>query len=66
MDTQTNAQSMSRKVKNYFQFGSLYGLEQLIKSLTRITCSTSSLIDHILTTFPERISQGKSDVRLSD
>ena len=31
---QTNTQSMSPEVKNYFQFYSLYGLEQLIKSPT--------------------------------
>ena len=64
---QTNTQSMSPEVKNYFQFCSLYGLKQPIKSPTRVTCSTSSLIDHILTTFPERISQqGIIDVGLSD
>ena len=62
-----NTQSMSPEVKNYFQFCSLYGLEQLIKSPTRTICSTSSLTDHILTTFPERVSQqGIIDVRLSD
>ena len=54
---QTNTQSMSPEVKNYFQFCSLYGLEQLIKSPTRVTCSTSSSIDHTLTTFPEGVSQ---------
>ena len=58
---------MSPEVKNYFQFCSLHGLEQLIKSPTRVTCSTSSLIDYILTTFPERVSQqGIIDVGLSD
>ena len=58
---------MSHKVKNYFQFCSLYGLEQLIKSPTRVTCSTSSLIDHILTTFPERVSHQRiTDVGVSD
>ena len=63
---QTNAQSMSPEVKNYFQFCFLYGLEQLIKSPTRVTCSTSSLIEHILTTFPERVlQQGIINVRLS-
>ena len=31
---QMNTQSMPHKVKNYFQFCSLFGLEQLIKSLT--------------------------------
>ena len=32
----------------------MYDFEQLIESPTRVTCSTSSLIDHILTAFPER------------
>ena len=64
---QTNTQSMSPEIKNYFQFCSLYGLEQLIKSRTRVKCSTSSLIGHILTTFPERVSQqGIIDVGLFD
>ena len=64
---QMNTQSMSPEVKNFFQLCSLYGLEQLIKSPTRVTCSTSSLIDHIVTTFPERASQqGIIDVGLSD
>ena len=64
---QTDSQSMSHEVKNYFQFCSLYGLEQLIKSPTRVTCSTSCLIGHILTTFPERVShKGIIDVELSN
>ena len=64
---QTNTQSMSPEIKNYFQFCSFYGLEQLIKSPNRVTCSTSSLIGHILTTFQERVSQqGIIDVGLSD
>ena len=46
---QTNTQSMSPEVKNYFQFCSLYGLEQLIKSPTRVTCSTSSLVERFTT-----------------
>ena len=63
----TNTQSMSPEVKNYFQFCSLHGLEQLIKSPTRVTRSTSFLLDYILTTFPERVSQqGIIDVGLSD
>ena len=59
---QTNTQSVSHEVKSYFQ-----GLEQLIKSPIRVTYSTSSLIDHILTTFPEIVSQqGIIDVGNSD
>ena len=64
---QTDTQSLSHEVKNYFQFCSLYSLEKLIKFPIRVACSTSSLIDHILTTFPERVSQqGIIDVGLSD
>ena len=64
---QTDTQSMSHEVKNYFYFCSLYGLEQLIKSPNRVTCGTSSLIGHILTTFPERVShKGIIDVGLSN
>ena len=58
---------MSHEVKNYFQFCFFYGLEELIKSPTRVTFSTSSLIDHILKTFLERVSQeGIIDVGFSD
>ena len=39
---------MSHEV-NYFQLGSFHGFELLIKSPTRVTCYTSSLTDHILT-----------------
>ena len=67
MDTQMNTQSMSHKVKKHFQFCFLYGLEQLIKSPTPVTCSISFLTDHILTTFSERVSQQSiNDVGLSD
>ena len=58
---------MSPEVKNYFQLCSLYGLKQIIKSPTRVTCSTSSLIHHVLTNFPERVSQQEIiDVGLFD
>ena len=64
---QMNTQSMPPEVETCFQFCSLYGLEQIIKPSTRVKCSTSSLIDHILTTFPERVSQQRIvDEGLSD
>ena len=64
---QTNTQSISHEVKDYLQFCSLYDLQQLIKSPTRVICSTSFLTDYILTIFPERVShQGIFDVGLSD
>ena len=35
-----------------------YSLEQIIKHAIRTTCSSSRLIDHILTNYWEKISQG--------
>ena len=45
----------------------MHDLMQLIQCPTRITCSTSTLIDHILASFPSRVSQkGVINVGLSD
>ena len=45
----------------------MFGLKQLIEVPTRVTCSSSTIIDHILASFPNRISQqGVIDVGLSD
>ena len=45
----------------------MHGINQLIKSPTRVACSNSTLIDHILASFPSRVSQkGVIDVRISD
>ena len=53
--------------KNYFDFCTMFGLKQLIESPTRITCSSSSIIDHILASFPDRVTQqGILNVGLSD
>ena len=43
--------------KNYLQFWTMFGLTQIVKSATHITCSSTPLTDHILVTFPERDSQ---------
>ena len=41
----------------------MHGIKELIKSPTRVTCSTSTLIDHILASFPSAVSQkGVTDV----
>ena len=45
------------EIKRYKEFCSMYGLSQLIDCPTRITCNTSTLIDHILTNTQENISQ---------
>ena len=45
----------------------MFGIKQLIESPARITCSSSSIIDHILASFPDRVTQrGILNVGLSD
>ena len=45
----------------------MHGLKQLIQSPTRVTCRTLTLIDHILTSAPSKISQkGLINVGVSD
>ena len=58
---------ISSDVKNYIEFCSTLGLKQLIKVPTRITSSTSTLIDHILTISSEKVVQARITERsLSD
>ena len=53
--------------KQYIEFCSAFGLKQVIVEPTRITCGTSTLIDHILTNCAVKISQsGVIEVGLSD
>ena len=57
----------SNDVKSYLQFCTMFGLTQIVKSPTRITCSSTSLIDLTLASLPDRISQeGVMNVGLSD
>ena len=45
----------------------MFGLKQLIEVPTRVTCSSSTIIDHTLASFPNRVSQqGVIDVGPSD
>ena len=45
----------------------MHGLKQLIQSVTCVTCSTSTLTDHILTSATSRVSQkGVNNVGVSD
>ena len=51
----------------YHQFYTMHRLKQLIQCPTRVTCSTSTLIDHILASFSSRVSQkGVINIRFSD
>ena len=45
--------SATKKIKSLY---GLYQLSQLIEEATRVTMTTSSLIDHIVTNTPEKIS----------
>ena len=59
--------TVSNDVKNYLQFCIMFGLSQISKSPTRITYSSTSLVDHILASLPDRISrEGVTNVSLSD
>ena len=66
-DNMISSKFLSSDIKNYHQFCTMDGLKQLIKSTTRVTCSTSTLIDHILASFPSRVSQkGVINIGISD
>ena len=61
------SQLIRSDIKKYYEFCTMFGLKQLIEVLRRVTCSSSTIIDHILVSFPNRISQqGVIDVGLSD
>ena len=52
--------------RQYKEFCSFFSLTQLIKSPTRITCSSSTLLDHILTNTPDKVKQaGLIDISIS-
>ena len=52
-----SCQLVANDAKNYFDFCTMFGLKQLIESPTRMTCSSSSIIDHILASFPDKVTQ---------
>ena len=61
------SQSITSDIKKYYEFCAMFGLKQLIEVPTRVTCSSSTIIDHILASFPNRVSQqGVIDDGLSD
>ena len=54
-------------IKKYNEFCALSGLTQIINNATRITETTSNLLDHILTNSKDKISQsGVIDIGISD
>ena len=57
----------SALVSKYKRFCQIFSLTEIIKEPTRITCSTSTLPDHIFTNSSEKVSQkGVVDVGISD
>ena len=59
--------SSSALVKEYKEFCQTFSLTEIIKEPTRTICSTSTLLDHILTNSSEKVSQkGVIDVGISD
>ena len=57
----------SPEIKKDNEFCSIYGFKQLINCPTRISCNTSTLIDHILTNSHDNISRpGVIDTAISD
>ena len=59
--------SSSALVNKYKEFCQTFSLTEIIKEPTRITCSTSTLPDHIFTNSSEKVSQkGVVDVGISD
>ena len=53
LKTDKDSNIPTKKIKSLYE---LYQLSQLIDEATRITMTTSSLIDHIVTNTPEKIS----------
>ena len=67
LNTSRGKTVISPDVKSYIEFCSTLGLKQLIKAPTRITSSTSTLTDHILTSSSEKVVQaGIIETSLSD
>ena len=61
------SRSVTNDARNYHQFCTMFGLTQMIKSPTRITCKNTSLIDHILASISSQVSQhGVINVSVSD
>ena len=62
-----NNKNLDSFTKKYHEYCTLFGFKQLIKCPTRATCKSSSILDHVLASFPDRVSQSSGiDVGISD
>ena len=60
-------QSTLHDIKKYYEFCTIFGFKQLREVPRRVTCISSTIIDHILASFCDRVSQqGVIDKGLSD
>ena len=63
----SNNKNLDSVTKNYYEYCTLFGLKRLIKCPARVTCNSSSILDHVLASFPDRFSQSVViDVGISD
>ena len=59
--------SILSDIKKCYEFCTMFGLKELIQVSTCVTCTRPTIIDHILASFPNGVSQpGVIDVGLSD
>ena len=62
-----NNKSFPSDVKSSYEYCTYFSLHQLIKVPTRITCNSAIINDHILASYPDRVTQqGIIDAGLSD
>ena len=52
-----NNKSIPSDVESYYEFCTFFSFHQLIKVPTGITCNSATIIDHILASYPERVTQ---------
>ena len=63
----SNNKNLDSVTKKNHEYCTLFGLKRLIKCATRVTSNSSSIVDHVLASFPDRVSQsGVIDVDISD
>ena len=63
----TVSNTFPHNVRKYQEFCNFFSLRQLISCPTCICCSNSTIIDHILTSYPDRVSQkGIIDIGIPD
>ena len=60
----SNNKNLDSFTKKYHECCTLFGLKQLIKCSTRVTNNSSSILDHVLHSFPDRFCKVRSCRRI--